>query len=50
MKTKILLATSLFFLWAIALQAHNGTLNGQLLEKKTGLELYGAYVRLEPIG
>lgn len=50
MKTKILLANSLFFLWAIALQAHNGTLNGQLLEKKTGLELYGAYVRLEPIG
>jgi len=32
------------------LSAHNGSINGQITEKTTGLELPGVTVRLEPVG
>ncbi|MBL7825370.1 MAG: TonB-dependent receptor [Saprospiraceae bacterium] len=32
------------------LAAHNGSINGQILEKPTGLELPGALIKIEPLG
>ena len=40
----------LLLLSAMATFAHNGSINGQILEKGSGLELVGATVRLDPVG
>lgn len=47
--TKLLL-TALFCISSLFLFAHNGSINGQLTENETGLELIGATIRLDPGG
>ena len=47
MKNKLLLLPLLLCL-SLALQAHNGSINGQILENGSGYELAGATIRLEP--
>jgi hypothetical protein len=50
MKVKFLLLQICSILLATHLNAHNGSINGQILEKSTGIELPGAIVRLDPSG
>lgn len=45
---KLLLFSCLLMLASASLAAHNGTINGQLTENGTGLELAGATIRLDP--
>jgi len=45
---KLITATLLLLFAARSLSAHNGSINGQILENGTGLELVGGTVRLEP--
>ncbi len=46
MKNKLTLLA--FLLFPFLLSAHNGSINGQIAENSTGLELAGVTVRLEP--
>jgi len=49
MKNNVLLIPFLL-LFAATSYAHNGSINGQILENGSGLEMVGATVRLEPVG
>ncbi len=45
-----LLILPFFFLFTLRANAHNGSINGQIIEIGSGLELAGATVRLDPGG
>ena len=48
MKNNLLLSTLFLFFFATSLLAHNGSINGQITEKGSGLELPGAIIKLTP--
>ncbi len=47
---KNLVLIQLLLLFAITSYAHNGSINGQILENGSGIEMVGATVRLDPVG
>ncbi len=48
MKNKLILSTVFLLFHALAILAHNGSINGQITEKGSGIELPGAVVKLSP--
>jgi outer membrane receptor protein involved in Fe transport len=48
MKNKLILSIAILLSHAAAILAHNGSINGQITEKGSGIELPGAVIKLTP--